>query len=680
MSSADDLLADIASLEANPPPVKRLTPPPQELSAMDKLLAKVPTALVNNPAVAGVRNLTTLAAAPMVGGAQAIANVFPDSTGVPQLYNRKVGEMLRANKEASHEAGPVASAANELVGSMISPANLALALRAGPAVNAAERAWQGGTIGAVAGATTPVEVNEPKSSDLVTDKNLDAGKFWPQKAWQTGAGAGGGAILAPVMGAIGDKVMARINAKNVTPASAVKEADNIITSALKESNQRMEDLPDGQLDNLRKQVTNALAQGKRLDAAAAMRLKDFQAEGIKPLQGWVTRDPMQWAEEQNVRGVKGAGEAVGRAIAEGNRGVMSAIGGYSSGAKESSEASQGLAAALRGYDQTQREGVTKAYAAARASTDKDLDIPLQGLSQDAARIFKDFGNRSELGGIRSALADYGVFGGKQIKVFNFEEADRLLKLINKSGSTEPAVQAALGELRTAVKSAITSVDARGGPYAPAVKAAAERFRLHDEVPAIAKAISGEVDDRFVSQNIIANPSTPEVKRLAAFLRKEAPESFEQARQQIGAHLSEKAFGANAPGDKGVNQESYNRALKALGTGKLEAFFAPDEVDQLKRLGRLASYQVAPPAGSAANYSNTASTVANLLRSMGGYLPVAKGSVQFVGDKIAAGAAVKPEVPVTPNLSDAQRKALSRALLAISGGGATVVPRVIGEQP
>jgi hypothetical protein len=104
-------------------------------------------------------------------------------------------------------------------------------------------------------------------------------------------------------------VLARINAKGFDPKMAAREADDIISGSLKESGQRLEDIPPDALTNLRKQVVDALSQGKKLDAAAALRAKDFAAEKITPTQGWITRDPMQFAAEQNVKGVKGAGES-----------------------------------------------------------------------------------------------------------------------------------------------------------------------------------------------------------------------------------------------------------------------------------------------------------------------------------------------------------------------------------
>lgn len=730
MSGWDDLIGEAEQVKAGlqtqsqPMPARTLAPP-EPLSFWDKALSSVPTDLVNNPAVAGARTFVTAAAAPVMGTAQLFANMFPDSTGVPQKYNAKIAEVLRKDKAAQTEEGPVGAAANEFAGSMVSPVNL-IGAGAKPAITTTQRALQGAGLGAVAGASSPVEVSP-------------SGKFWGQKAAQTGLGVVTGGITAPVIGAVGDRVLAKINQRGFDPTQAAQQADEIINGALKDSNQSIVDLPPDRLNALRAQVVDALSNGKQLDAAAALRLRDFTDEGITPLQGWITRDPMQWAAEQNVRGVKGAGEPVSNAIVAGNQALTQKIGQYGSSAQEPYIASQDLASALRKYGEGQRANVTAEYTVARQSAGKDLQLPVDGLVNTYREVLDSFGDKvptavqakfqalmpreplpgtaapaifgtidraaasqpgppilNTLESVASELqphgygaplssAEYSAALPQNIAQpgpsFTFEDADKLRKVINdnvdKSAPGSPT-NTALTRLRRALDATQYSVDAAGGPYAPAVSAARKFHQQQEAVPALSDAMGGAVDDRFVKQAVVNNPSTPEVQRLAALLREQAPDQYQAVRQQIGAHLSNAAFGANAAGDATVAQASYNKALNNLGTGKLEAFFAPQEIEQMKRLGRIAAYQVAPPAAAASNYSNTASTAANLLRLIGGYVPVAGKAVQFGGDKLEAWSAMRPNVPVTPNLTDEQRQMLSRALLAFSGGAALTVPRVVGQ--
>jgi hypothetical protein len=116
-------------------------------------------------------------------------------------------------------------------------------------------------------------------------------------------------------------------------------------------------------------------------------------------------------------------------------------------------------------------------------------VPLQGLAQDYADILHRYGDKVP-SGVKNVLGDYGLGGAQQTKVFNFEEADKVLKAINANRSNDPATNAALSELRGSLRRTLESVDTSGGPFTPAVKAAADRFKLHDAIPALKAAADG----------------------------------------------------------------------------------------------------------------------------------------------------------------------------------------------
>lgn len=173
----------------------------------------------------------------------------------------------------------------------------------------------------------------------------------------------------------------------------------------------------------------------------------------------------------------------------------------------------------------------------------------------------------------------------------------------------------MSQLRQSVRGAATSVDASGGPFAPAVSAAAERFRLHDAVPALEAASRGNVaPDDFVRRFII-NGKAEDVHGLSQVLQQADPAAYQQARSQLGATLQRAAFGENTAGDKVFSQERFNKALRELGEAKLSAFFSPGEIDRIRTMGRVGAYITSQPAGSAVNNSNTASTAMNFLNRL-----------------------------------------------------------------
>lgn len=674
-------------MQSHPPAPIRAVPHPQSLSLADKLLAMVPTGLVNNPAVDVARRVTTEAAGPEIGAAQLAANTASalhvpgfgdqqnlsslvtgqDSPGLASRFNSAIDEVNKKNAEAGKNLPAPIRIGSDIAGSVISPTNLLLAGILKPATTLGSAAIQGAKIGAVQGITSPVEnANE---------------SYWMPKAVQTGLSTVTGAVLQPILNAVGNKVATYVAKFGANPKDSAAQADKMIQDALAESGQTVNDLPQTQLAAVQASVQDALAQGKKLDAAAALRKSDFDAEKIAPTLGQITRDPTQFAEEQNVKGVLGVGAPISKTLQEGNQAVTRGISRYGVNAQEAPAASQTLAQALRGYGEGQQQNVRSLYTAARQSSGAELDIPLQGLAQDYADVLDTFGDKVP-GAVRAKFASFGLdpnVPANQQKVFNFDEADKLRKIINSHVGNDAATNRALGKLRDALNRAQTGVDAAGGPFAPAVSAARDFFKQQGQIPALESSMSGPVDDRFVMKSVINNPSTPQVQQLAALLREQAPDAYNEVRQQIGAHLSRAAFGENVAGDKQVAQESFNKALRQLGTGKLEAFFTPDEVAQMRRLGRIASYQVSPPAASTVNYSNSAAAMANLLRAASRF-PFAPGSLRYAGDKIMASGALNPAVPVSPNLSDAQRLMLARALTAVTGAGAATATGSVGQQP
>lgn len=683
MSAADDFLRDAGVVtapnvqqsaaqqflqDAQTPPSgpRRPLKPPQELSLMDRLLAQVPAGLVNNRAMTAVRGTVMGGADPVVGTAQAAANLLPDSTGIPQAVNQSVSD-----KDAQYQAerkgqGMAGVDPARIAGNFISPVNLAMALRAVPAVTAGARAVQGAVTGFVGGASAPVDVGT-------------SGKYWAPKAVQTTIATAAGGVLAPVTGWIGDKAIPMVNSViakfkgGMDPAAAAAQTDSILSSALSESGQKIENIPPAQLDAVRQQVSDALSKGKKLDAAAALRLADFQAEGIPATQAAITRDPMQFADEQTMKAIS---RPLSQTMELGNKKVTQGIGQYSANAEEAPVASADLASALRSYDATKESGVSQAYAGARASAMGADEIPMQGLAQDVTGFVDTLPENVKKALPLGAFDKYGIFSGKQRKALTYDDAENLLQTLNASKNNDPATIRAIGKLNGFVKDAI-SQGGDNGPYAAARQLAAQRFSQQEAIPALGAATSGEAGDNFVQKYVI-NGQTQDVQKLAALLRENAPDAFDQTRQQIGAHLARKAFGENVAADKAVAQESYNKALRTLGTGKLEAFFEPQEVDQLQRLGRISAYQQSNPAAAASNFSNTAGAIANLLRKMPEGVPVAGPSIQWMGKKLGGYAAMNPQVPITGNMSDAQLLMLSNLLRGGSGAAGLGLAGAIGQ--
>ena len=526
----------------------------------------------------------------LAGAGSAVVNAYE---GLKGLVGKTDPDQVEAQKIIA-ESAPVGNIAGGVA--MLAPTALI------PGANTLAGA---ATIGAVTNAlTTPGDVKERGKAAVLG-----------------GVGGAAGVGLSKVAGAvigrpINESIVNSV-AKEKDPAlqrlKALADASGLINDRLNSVGINALEIPADKMSALHEQVVKALQAGFKPDPAAMLIKQDFDSVGIKPLLGQITRDPTEFAREMNLRGVAGVGEPIMARMTEQQRALQNGIGKYAGGAAERYQAGNQLIDSVRKADDEFSNKVSALYKAARESSGKDLDVPLQGLAQDYADILFRYGDKVP-SGVRNSMDAIGLTKGVQTKVFTVEEADKLLKTINSNASNDPAVNSALGELRRAVKSAVTSADDSGGVFAPAVDAARKRFMLHDAIPALSDVAQGRVSpDDFVRKYIIGG-KTNDVGGLSLLLDDGAKE---QAKAQIGDYLKKAAFGQNSTGDKAFSQERFNKALNDIGTDKLRAFFSDDEIAQLKTLGRVGAYMTSAPAGAPINSSNTASA----LMSMAMRIPV-----------------------------------------------------------
>lgn len=469
------------------------------------------------------------------------------------------------------------------------------------------------------------------------DRATQTGETRGENAARGGVvGAATGAVLTPVIaelgGAIGKGIAAlrgRFNAKSdaQVQAQANKLVDDWIASKAADDGFDLSQIPKGILDNARQQAAQALRTGQQLDPAALVRKADFEAVGVQPTLGQVTRDPMQFAKERNLRGVNigGGQNPLAARLSEQNNALAQRINTLgASNAVEPDVAGNALIKALQAYDKPRQQAVTAAYDTARAAAGRNANVPTNALAQRFGQVVDDFGPENVPSAVRARMEAFGFGGTQQTKAYTVEEADKLLKVINANYDPSKRAQAAaLDQLRGAVQGSIDDLAGAGDAigtqaaqaFGQARQQAAERFKSLDATPALRAALDGAEPDTFVRRYVL-NGSTNELQALRKAVAAD-PNAMGSVRAQIAGYLRDKAFGTNAAGDANFAQASYNKALRDLGTNKLQAFFTPEEVAQMQAVGRVAGYINAQPAGSAVNNSNTASAAMNLLSDLSG---------------------------------------------------------------
>lgn len=603
---------------------------------------------------------------PFIGSAQLLAKgveaAAPDGSSIDALSRKISGGIAGYNQkmEQAKERTNVGTDFAGIAGNVLSPANLLLAARAPQAATLGGKALQGLGLGAAAGAMQPTE---------------DEG-FWANKAVQTGLGGAAGGLASTALAGIGNKLGKAFKpvpeVELLTRAAA--ETDDAVNKALGDLNIDRATLPTGYLDAVKSRVFEGFKKGEKIDAGALMRGTDFETLGIKPLQGQLTRDPRQFTTEKNLRG---AIPEIGMHLQGQEQKLRAAMQNLAGDPVSNYQAGTKSIETLNAFDQGLRKRIGDLYGQARNSTGKDLNIPMQGLAQDYARIQNDF-REAIPSGVAKKFESYGLLTGQQAKPFTIEESDHLLKLINAhtGPSNPPATNAALGALRDAVKKSVTNSAPDGGVYAPAVKEAAKRFKLMEQTPALDAVYTNSTNADDFIKKFVLNGKTDQVKSLANILRSTDEVSFHQARAQIGEHLQRAMLGENVVGDAGTSGNSLAKALRVFGDEKLSAFYSPQEIETLHRLSRVSGYINTLPAGNVVNTSNTMSSalmeapavrglLSNLTdgaigRTAGGILKTGAGAVK---NNMAAAQAMNPKIPVTQLDLTPEQKRLAGLLLS-----------------
>lgn len=561
-----------------------------------------------------------------------------------------------------------------LLGNVANPATLALA-RVTPsgAASTLGRAFQGAVGGAAGGAlATPVT----EAGDV---------SFGMQKLGQGLAGAAGGAVAAPIVGKAADLIapkvkalQARLSDQEVLGARASLETDISIQQMLRDMGIDAQSVPRETLDSLRQQVLNSFKQGQRLDPAALMRKMDFDKQGVPALRGQITRDPAQYSRDMNLRGIEGVGEPIQNVLTAQNQKITSDLAKFGgTGARETFPAGEQFMASLTKLDDDLSSAVTRAYKNARASSGKEWTVPTQGLAYDVQQVVDDFGVGGEANAIPSAvyarLQKLGVVGDgmTQRRIFNYEEADKLLKQINSH--LKGTNNAGLSSLHGAVKRAILEGGGEGDPFAPARKMAAERFKLMDAAPALKAVVDGKVSaDDFVKRYII-DGKVKDIKKLAEIL---PADDLAEAKRQIAQVIYRGAFRENVTGDKLAQPAGLQSAIRNIGTDKLKVFFSQAEIDELNRLTRITAYANTEPAyGTVARGGNPGGVLLGGMARLGMAGTAAGSQFPMLGAITKAGrqsldatAALNTQVPKRANLTPAELANLN-ILLGVTGVGA-----------
>lgn len=574
----------------------------------------------------GVVN-TVNKAANFVGGDGTFAgDVLGIKGATPQQMTAGIRDSNAEYEAARTATGQTGIDGARLTGNILSPVNMAVG-RIVPIARAGDTlkvlAAKGAAAGAAGAATQPV----------LSDN------FVGEKAGQIGIGVATGGVMTPALTKAAESVAKLV--RTTLKSGAVTKTPEGIAYEIKASLAR-DDIDAGQIpkqvmDKLTEEVKQAMKSGQEINAPALLRKLDFERVGVQPTLGQLTRDPTQFTKELNLRGIQGVGEPIANRLNEQQGQIASRFRKSTAGTQNPYEAGRGLIEALQAKDKEMTGGVQAAYKAFKDSTGKELEVPLTGLAQDYTKTLRDFGTTIP-GSVRAQFEELGLTGGKQLKLLSIDDAENLIKTINKNyNPADKAQSLALNELRGHVQNAILAVTDSGAGMEAATLAnfardtARKRFAAIDGTPALKAAINSAEPDDFIKKYVI-NGKVREVGELAKMAGSEGQQTM---KQQMLRYLEGKAFGANTAGDGSASQARFNQELNSIGKNKLVALMGAETTDDLFAVGRVMAYIQQQPAGSSVNNSNTGAAVANMLSKIGGTVKGAPYINDFVIKPIGA---------------------------------------------
>lgn len=513
------------------------------------------------------------------------------------------------------------------------------------------RMGQGAKVGAVLGAATPVDP--------------DAENFGLRKTVQVVGGAATGAVAVPVVeglvraaGAAANAVanVARGSANRLTNKATQDSVEQTLTVELQKEGINFADLSRQARDALILETQKALRSGGTIDPSALQRIADAQKLGIPLTRGQATRDPLQFATERNL-GKTEIGQPIAERLNQQNTALISAVdaqrGATGSGARDAYDAGKSALSALGAEDEATRRAVKAAYDSAKAKLGMEAEVPMQPLAQRLGEVMDEVGAENIPAAVMSRLKEFGLMEGKQTRIFNLREAEKLRKLIgnNMPGQRTPA-DAALSPLKQSIDEAVGSLGAGAGGEAAAAMEAARatakrRFDRIESIPLLADMLKKKsIPPEEVVQGYVLKGSVDEVQKLMQAL---PPGARRDVRGAVVDFIKSKSV--NGSGDTATfTQAGFNKALEDLGERHLKAIFAdtPQIVAELLRIGRVAANIQKAPVSSGVNYSSSATAVIDMLDKIG-RLPVIGAIAGKPGDMVRATQvtkALQPTAPVT----------------------------------
>jgi len=505
----------------------------------------------------------------------------------------------------------------------------------------------GGTVGSSLAANPAQQLSAAAGGGLAGGASREAGGSPLEQGIAT--------VVGSVAGGMAPAGISRVTGaarSAFTPKLTPQELDVRISGLVERAGGDWSRVPERARQSLRRELGAALKAGEEVDPAAVRRLADFASVGATPTRGMVSQNPVQITREMNLAKMaanSSDGQLHGLPLLQ-NRNNNVLIGrlndlGASAGG-EARDAGQTVAGSVLARQEALRGAERTAWDAARNAP---------GYSTQP--IYPDALNR-----INQALGDEGMMPFMNPTISRYMEAfqtgrqpftaqayrnlqSMLSNEMSQGGNTAAAARIARNALESTPIAPITNprgidlglapvtgqmaqamrnADAQAGSAIEAVNRARAATRaayaFEESSPLVRQVLSAgrSAEPERIAQNYVINGSLSEAREIAGAV---GPAGRETIKNALVNHIKQQALSGRADEVGTVSQAALNKALNKIGDQKLSLFFGPEELAQLRAVGRVASYMQNQPAGSAVNNSNTAGAVMGRLLDLSTKVPI-----------------------------------------------------------
>lgn len=457
-------------------------------------------------------------------------------------------------------------------------------------------------------------------------------------AREAGAGPGvqaGAALLGGVaapMAANGVMSAGRTLKNALTPAMTTQAVDQQIQLVMQRQGVDWAQVPERVRQGMRQEVAQAMQTGQDLNPDAVRRMLDFARTGATPTRGMLTQDPVQITREMNLAktGANSSDSVLQSLPRVQGRNTERLLSGLDElGANRAPDAFRTgeltLGALNRDIGASQAN-INSLYSRARDTAGRSAELDGATFTTQANQAL----DQGLLGGaLPESVASHMNRIARGEVPFTVDYAEQLKTAMGKlqRNTSDGQQRMALGLVRQALENtplrSAPKVNPGNLPTVPgtvppsgatlgaesidafnAARSANRQFMGRVErTPALQAAMDGAQPDQFVKQFITGQgASVADVNALRRSVAND-PEALQAVKSNLALHLRQAATNGTDDVNK-FSPASFNRALNNIGDRKLAAFFEPQEIEQLRAIGRVGTLMNSQPAGSAVNNSNS----------------------------------------------------------------------------